>query len=367
MIHTATPHVPTGQAQINAPFDKSNWITISANYEHAAAIDANGYVWTWGKNDKGQLGLGPGKAAMYTTPQRVATIKAIAVATGTFHTLIIDEQKQVWGAGLSVAGVLGIQGQTDPLWNLTQLGGFTRWGDLVEIYSKRDLAIARTQEGMWLSWGDNTRGGVGVDSSDDYITAPVVLFGRNNTIVQVSVGIDIGAAVSSDGDLWVWGDNTYKQISAVVPAFTGGKAIDVMKATTKAGEWAKVAAGQTHLLGLTRNNTLWAWGRGTSGQLGLGDGMTQAPYTPMAVEVLPYSGIKSYVSIEASKDCSGAVTVSDDGTRSLYLWGNNGYGQVTSDADSYSYGWVPDQPIASSDIKTWFALQLGDGFTTALA
>jgi len=367
MTHTSKSSVQTGQAQINAPYDKSNWVALSANYEHAAAIDANGYVWAWGKNDKGQLGLGPGKADLYTAPQRVGTIKAVSVATGTFHTLIVDDQNQLWGAGMSAVGALGNQGMTAPLWNLTLLGGFTRMGDILEVYSKRDTAVARTSKGMWIAWGDNTRGGVGVDSNDDYITTPGVLFGVGNTVVQVSVGIDVGAAVTSAGDLWVWGDNSAGQVSAVAPAFIGSKAIDVTKATTKAGQWAKVAAGQTHLLGLTKSNTLWAWGRGNAGQLGLGEGMNPASSTPMVVEVLPYSGVKSYVSIEASKDCSGVITESDDGTRSLYLWGNNGYGQVTSDSDSYSYGWVPDQPIGSMDLTTWFALQLGDGFTTALA
>ncbi|OZI37052.1 hypothetical protein CAL29_01030 [Bordetella genomosp. 10] len=371
MSHASFRHPQTGQDQINSPFDKNNWVALSANYEHAVAIDANGYVWGWGKNDKGQLGLGPGKANMYTTPQRIGTIvNAVGVATGTFHTLIIDGSGELWGAGLSAAGVLGTQAQATPFYSLTNLGGFnTRYGRWVEIHSKRDLAIGKTDNNIWWSWGDNTKGAVGIDLPDNYLTAPEPLFASSANIVQVSVGIDVGAAVSSSGDLWIWGDNTFKQISAVAPSVTATTVRDVTKATAKAGQWLGVAAGQTHVLARDRNNMLWAWGRGTSGQLGIGDQIASAYTTPMPVsQTLPSVGIRSYLALEANAANSGVVVEQTDGSRAVYLWGNNGYGQVTSTATSTdAYLWVPVQPTGSANLKTWFALQLGDGFTTALA
>ncbi|MFC4277257.1 RCC1 domain-containing protein [Achromobacter aloeverae] len=367
MKHDSSHQGKTGQNQVNSPSDKTNWVALSANYEHAVAIDANGYVWAWGQNDKGQLGLGTGKANKYTTPQRVGVINnAVAVATGTFHTLVVDDQGNLWGAGISAAGVLGTQGQTTQLDSLTHLGDFNRYGDWVEIYSKRDLAIGRTSSGIWWSWGDNTLGAVGFDSTQPYFTSPQPLFAANKNIVQVSVGIDVAAAVSASGDLWIWGDNTYGQISAVTPGTAMNPVRDVTRATTKAGQWARVAVGQTHVLGLDKNNVLWAWGRGTVGQLGIGDNLAYAPNTPTLVQTLPSAGIKSYVAVEANDANSGVVVELNNGNRALYLWGSNGYGQVTSDPGSYPYAWVPDQPIYSSSLNKWFALQLGDGFSTAL-
>ena len=78
------------------------------------------------------------------------------------------------------------------------------------------------------------------------------------------------------------------------------------------GAWAAVAAGATHTCAIKTDGTLWCWGRGDVGQLGLGDGTVEQD-TPMQVGDATWSAIST----------SDATTcgIQTDGT--LWCWGGN--------------------------------------------
>ena len=46
------------QVKKNSSTDLTDIVYIDAGFEHSMAIDSNGNVWVWGRNQKGQLGLG---------------------------------------------------------------------------------------------------------------------------------------------------------------------------------------------------------------------------------------------------------------------------------------------------------------------
>ena len=58
-IHTIISCLLTLQAQPKkiSGFDAQKVITIAAGDEFSLVIDENGQVWTWGRGDRGQLGL----------------------------------------------------------------------------------------------------------------------------------------------------------------------------------------------------------------------------------------------------------------------------------------------------------------------
>lgn len=108
-----------------------NIIAVAAGVDFSAALDANGYVWTWGDNEYGQLGRGSGSSAF--TPVKVlapdenrdgqpddldgnpGTIdylsNIIAIAAGIRHCLALDANGVVWAWGrnshASTCGRLG--------------------------------------------------------------------------------------------------------------------------------------------------------------------------------------------------------------------------------------------------------------------
>ena len=77
--------------------------------------------------------------------------------------------------------------------------------------------------------------------------------------------------------LYAWGLGTSGQLGdgAVV---TKSSPVSVVGGYT---DWIQVAAGDAHSLGLRSNGTAWAWGSGTSGRLG--DGTAVAKSSPVSV------------------------------------------------------------------------------------
>lgn len=81
---------------------------VACGGAHTAAVDDSGTVYTWGLNDKGQLGhdsedseVGlPGEVAM---PERV-----VALSAGYYHTLCVGESGSVWSFGCNGKGQLGL-------------------------------------------------------------------------------------------------------------------------------------------------------------------------------------------------------------------------------------------------------------------
>lgn len=119
----------------------------------------------------------------------------------------------------------------------------------------------------------------------------------------------------SNGTLWAWGNNSDGQRgngTATVANEVPGQV------TLPAGRTAvQVAAGALHALAILDNGDVYAWGRNSSGQLGLGDVLQRL--TPTKV-TLPLPAV--YVSAGGAH----SLAVLNDG--SVYSWGLNDLGQL---------------------------------------
>jgi alpha-tubulin suppressor-like RCC1 family protein len=84
----------------------------------------------------------------------------------------------------------------------------------------------------------------------------------------------------------------------------------------------QVSAGEYFTLALKSDGTVWAWGSGTSGQLG--NGGTSNSYTP--VEVQASSGVNFTGVVAVAAAGYTAYAIKSDG--SLWAWGRNGDGEI---------------------------------------
>jgi len=107
-------------------------IDLSVGYYDTAVVKKDGTVWTWGYNGYGQLG--EGTSSDRTTPVQVIKpdgaplTKIVKVSAGTYRTVALDEEGNVWvwgyGYGSTATKLTTINNVIDisPNYAVTQTG-----------------------------------------------------------------------------------------------------------------------------------------------------------------------------------------------------------------------------------------------------
>lgn len=141
--------------------------------------------------------------------------------------------------------------------------------------------------------------------------------------VLLALSLSNTAAAATDNAAWGWGWNGYGQLGY-------GSAIDdhpthIAVNSPMNGNVSAIAAGTYHSLGLTDSGAVYAWGRGTFGQIG--NGSNADVYSPIPVHPLT----TNVTAISAGGDFSLAIQ-----NGNAFSWGGNGQGQLGNGNNSDS-------------------------------
>ncbi len=181
---------------------------------------------------------------------------------------------------------------------------------------------ALTVSGALASWGYGGSGCLGHGNYVSY-TSPKVVKGLPTNIVYVESGAYHTAAISSSGDLFVWGRGDVGQLGVPTEKLSrdnmGWVALVPIEAETLKGEVRRVSAGEAHTLVLDRKGIAYTAGWGKHGQLG-------RPQTETSFELSPVAPLarRQIVAIGAGSLFSAAV----DSEGRLFTWGNGELGQL---------------------------------------
>lgn len=99
---TVSVTVPT-QEDTNA----TDWSSVSAGYYHVHAIKSDGTLWSWGKNDRGQLADGTEDHKSVPTPESTGDIDWVSVSAGSSNAHATKSDGTLWGWGANGSGALG--------------------------------------------------------------------------------------------------------------------------------------------------------------------------------------------------------------------------------------------------------------------
>lgn len=267
----------------------TTWMAVSAGGAHTVAIKKDGTggtLWTWGRNDKGQLGVGTGSAdTNYDTKTSPTPIMAsfktwTAVSAGALHTVAIYGGGLLTAWGANNRGQLGVNStQADASYVVPVAIGTSK---VASVSAGGDHNLAIFNDGSLWSWGANGFGQLGNGTIVDGFAPARVGTDLNWESVSVGGGHnDVGndqptngghsLAIKTDGTLWAWGSNAYGQL--------GTGTTDDASAPTQVGtdrDWKRVSAGKLHSFGWKADGSLWMWGNNFYGQLGNGSSGTTA-------------------------------------------------------------------------------------------
>jgi regulator of chromosome condensation len=126
--------------------------------------------------------------------------------------------------------------------------------------------VVRTTDGSVWTWGCNDEQALGHSASEGQIGRVDI----PTASVQISAGDSMTAVVTTDGAVWAWG--TFRDAEGVLGFSPDSRhqALPVCISAALPGKphFIKVAAGANHVLALTSDHRLYAWGCGAQGQLG---------------------------------------------------------------------------------------------------
>jgi alpha-tubulin suppressor-like RCC1 family protein len=224
------------------------------------------------------------------------------------------------------------------------------------------FSLALTSTGQVLAWGSNYYGQLGNGTQTDSTTPVPVSLPQGTDVVGISAGIAHGLALTSTGQVFAWGRNSEGQLGIGTTSSGGCQCVEspVLVPTASGTAFTRVSGGGEHSLALTSTGQVWAWGYNAGGELGTGSPTIGGCYcvnTPVQT-TLP-SGT-TVTAISAGWNHNLALTSAGR----VLAWGVGGSGALGYQP-LVNNGWTP-QPVGLPGGATASVISAGALFSLAV-
>nr|XP_041576328.1 protein RCC2 [Taeniopygia guttata] len=249
---------------------------------HSLLITAEGRLWSWGRNEKGQLGHGDTKRVEAPRPIEALSSEAIvAAACGRNHTLALTESGSVFAFGENKLGQLGLGNQTDAVPSPTQI--LYNGQPISKLGCGAEFSMVMDCKGNLYSFGCPEYGQLGHNSDGKFIAR--------------------AQRIEYDCELLP------RRVALFVERTKDGQVLPVPNVVVR-----DVACGANHTLVLDSQKRVFSWGFGGYGRLGHAEQKDEM--VPRLVKLFDFPG-RGAAQIYAGYTCSFAVSE----TGGLFFWG----------------------------------------------
>ncbi len=318
-----------------APARKHHVAYVSAGGNHTVIVKTDDTLWAVGRNDKGQLGNGDVKLATKLNPVQVMIAagrpmtEVASVSAGSSHTMILKKNDTLWAVGFNGMGQLGDGTGAQNVTKLNPVQVRIAAGEpMTEVASvsagSNHTMILKKDDTLWGT-GFNFVGQLGDDTTTNRLNPIQVKTAENQPmtqIAQVSAGGSHTMILKKDDTLWAVGFNTQGQLGDGTKTRKKTPIQVMIAADRPMTEVAQISVGRDHTMILKKNSELWAVGRNEEGQLG--DGTTTNRLNPVQVKTPAGEPMTEVASISSGADHTMILKKNGE----LWAIGKNNKGQL---------------------------------------
>ncbi len=241
---------------------------ISGGGIHTAIITEDDNLYSFGDNGNGQLGLGDNtdrNVPILVTA--LAGLKVKAVSCGNLHTMIITKDGNLYAFGNNFDGQLGLGNNIDT--NMPALVIIPDGSKIKAVSCGSYYTMIITENDNLYSFGNNISGQLGLGITGPRYTPILVTIPNGLKVKAVSCGGSHTVIITEDGNLYSFGDNSYGQLGLRLRK--GRRTTPTLVASLGSLKVKAVSCGLVHTVIIMENSNFYSFGRNDAGQLGLGD------------------------------------------------------------------------------------------------
>ena len=280
-------------------------VQVAARDNQSVALKADGTVWVWGMFDS---------MAPYDKPKQLPGLTDVkAIASGADFVVALKRDGSVWLAGSGDDNGVRTDGSSKPV----AIAGLT---DVVAVGATNWAAFVAKKDGSVWGWGNGYARLLGskgkydlLDPEKSHNPKPLRIEGPAD-VVALSGGNAHMLALTRDGKVWAWGDNEDGALGVRIIHGLGDIAHQLPARIEGLPKITAISAGYDFSLALDGEGKVWAWGNNTYGALGVSGDTEENRVAPK-----PVKGIEKVVSVHGGHYHAFAVLT--DGK--VLGWGSN--------------------------------------------
>ncbi|KAJ4828795.1 hypothetical protein Tsubulata_010808 [Turnera subulata] len=267
--------------------------SVACGTYRTCAVSRSGELYVWGDTCGANL-IGQGKTRCQWVPSKIsgplAGTSVLNVACGEWHMGIVSSCGRLFTCGDGTFGVLGhgnLQSVYQPkeveclkgLWVKSVACGSWHTAAIVDVIV--DRFKFNTVGGKLFTWGDGDKGRLGHADLEKRLLPTCVAQLVDYDFVQVSCGRMLTVALTNKGKVFTMGSSVHGQLGNPQAK---DKSITIVDGKLKDEFVKEISSGSYHIAVLTARGSVYTWGKGTNGQLGLGS--IEDRNSPTLVELL---------------------------------------------------------------------------------